>query len=360
MGTRHCFAFSTGRAAMALTLSAMREVSRDVQRDEVIIPAYTCYSVASSVVKAGLKLRVCDVDERTLSYDFERLKPIDFGRVLAIVSANLYGLPNALPELERLASREGVYLLDDAAQSLNARVSGRMCGTFGAAGVLSLDKGKNITAMQGGMVITDRDDLAEAIQRRQEPMPTAHLVPRIVEYLKVAAYYGFLRPSLYWVPASLPMLRLGETRFEQTYPIQRFPAGLAPIALAQLDRLDGITERRVEVASWYRTAIPETAVFRPVEPIESAQPAFLRFPLRITDARSRAEILRRGVALGITGSYPRSIPEIPELNDGLKLQSTACTSAKRVAREIVTLPTHAFVNRADVTRIAALFCDASG
>ena len=78
------------------------------------------------------------------------LERCDFSRVLAVVTANLYGIPNALPDLERIARERGVYLLDDAAQSLGARLGGRAVGTFGDAGLYSFDKGKIICTIQGG------------------------------------------------------------------------------------------------------------------------------------------------------------------------------------------------------------------
>ncbi|MCG8081161.1 MAG: DegT/DnrJ/EryC1/StrS family aminotransferase, partial [Candidatus Thiodiazotropha taylori] len=119
---------------MTALLAAVKLQNSGNDRDEVIIPAYTCYSVASSVINAGLRIRLCDIDPRTLSYDEQQLRQLDFSRVVGIVSANLYGLPNDLPMLEKLAESEGILLIDDAAQSLNAKIDGRYLGSFGDAG----------------------------------------------------------------------------------------------------------------------------------------------------------------------------------------------------------------------------------
>ncbi len=91
---------TTGRAAMVWAFEAMKLAARDPRRVEVIFPGYTCYSVPASVERAGLVPRICDVDPSTFTPDFDSLAGVDFSRVLAIVSANLYGMPNALEEME--------------------------------------------------------------------------------------------------------------------------------------------------------------------------------------------------------------------------------------------------------------------
>ena len=154
---------STGRAAMTLAFQAMKRAARDPNRVEVIVPGYTCYSVPAAIERAGLVPRLCDVDPATLSPDLESLADLDFGRVLAIVSANLYGLPNALDDLESLARRHGIFMLDDAAQALGARYQGRPVGSFGDVGLFSFDKGKNITTLQGGVLVSDSASLSDAL-----------------------------------------------------------------------------------------------------------------------------------------------------------------------------------------------------
>src|ERR1700754_4408975 len=61
-GHRHCRLMSTGRAAMVLALQSMRDAVSDTRLTEVIVPAYTCYSVPASVIRAGLQPRLCDID----------------------------------------------------------------------------------------------------------------------------------------------------------------------------------------------------------------------------------------------------------------------------------------------------------
>ncbi|MCK4822374.1 aminotransferase class V-fold PLP-dependent enzyme, partial [bacterium] len=143
---KHCLFISSGRTALYLLLQCLYNLRGEKNRNQVIIPSYTCFSVPGSVDKANLKVRVCDIDPHTLSYDLEKLSNFDFSNILAIVTSNLYGIPNDLPEIEKIAKKHGIYLIDDAAQSLGGKINDTYSGTFGDVGIFSLDKGKNITS----------------------------------------------------------------------------------------------------------------------------------------------------------------------------------------------------------------------
>ena len=144
-GVKHTFFAANGRGAMTLLLTALAQRETRPEKQYVVLPSYTCYSVAASVLKAGLQVIICDVDPSSLAFDRTQLESIDFDEVLAIVSANLYGIPNDLIWLESVARRYNTYLIDDAAQCLGGTLSNRPVGTFGTAGIFSFDKGKVIT-----------------------------------------------------------------------------------------------------------------------------------------------------------------------------------------------------------------------
>lgn len=350
-GVRHCFPLSTGRAAMCFLFRCLRKYCGDDRRNEVLVPGYTCYSVASSAIMAGLKVRICDIDPDTLSYDPERLRSVDFSRVLCMVTANLYGLPDDLRLIERIAADNDVYLVDDAAQCLGALVEGRPSGTFGTAGLFSLDKGKNITSLQGGMIVSNDDDFAALVRQEYRSLAQNATADNLRDYIKVLVYFFFLHPAMYWIPASLPFLKLGETRYEDDYPLHAYPAGLAPLALLQLRRYPAILAARTLAASRYQQRLPRHDHLRPVQPVPGTQPAWLRFPLRITSPRLRERFLAINGRMGCTASYPKPIVDIPEIRDRIAIDSGCCDNARLVAGEIVTLPTHRLVRDRDITAI---------
>ena len=180
---------------MTLGLRALQRAAGDPRRVEVIFPGYTCYSVPASVERAGLVPRLCDVDPVTLSPDLESLAGVDFSRVLAVVSANLYGMPNALQDLENLAHTHGFFMLDDAAQALGARHQGRPAGGFGDIGLFSFDKGKNITTLQGGVLVADRGRVSEALDLATAGLQHASLAATLATLCKLPVYSLMLRPG---------------------------------------------------------------------------------------------------------------------------------------------------------------------
>ena len=194
-GVRRCFLTSTGRAGMTILLKALRRLaSRD--RNEVVIPSYTCFSVAASIVKAGLRPRLADVSTETLDFHSGGLADTDFSRVLAIVATNLYGMPDDLAALSDVARANGVFLIDDAAQAMGASGHGRLSGTWGDAGIFSLDKGKNVTAIDAGIIVTNSDAVAAALDEEMAALEPPSGAESSMGALKALAYWAMLRPSL--------------------------------------------------------------------------------------------------------------------------------------------------------------------
>lgn len=348
-GVRHCFFVSSGRAAMTVILRSLRALS-DSRKTEVIVPSYTCYSVPASIRKAGLAARVCDVDPVAFGYDLRRLERMDFSNVLCIVTSNLYGIPDDLPALERIAMRHDIRLIDDAAQCMGGRVDGRYAGTFGEAGLFSLDKGKNITTIEGGIILTRSDEMAGALRIECERLPDSVFAKCALNFLKMILYAAFLSPRLYWIPNRLPFLGLGSTVYSGEYPVEKYEAFLAGLGVRLLDRLPVINQARIENARLLRTMLEGTPGTVLPSPVENASPVYLRFPVRILDEGRRdrciAELNRRGISA--SASYPGAINDIPEVRTGLSEEEARLPGGRALARQIVTLPTHPYVHREDL------------
>ncbi|MBM0106217.1 DegT/DnrJ/EryC1/StrS family aminotransferase [Steroidobacter sp. S1-65] len=338
-----CRLVASGRAAMTTILQAMYEISPDRGRNEVIVPGYTCYSVPAAIARAGLKPRLCDIDPATLSYDPAALARFDFSRVLAIVSANLYGIPNALHDIEALAARNGVFMLDDAAQSLGARLNGRAVGGFGDAGLYSFDKGKNITTIQGGAIVAG-PPLAAAMERHWQALDAASTVETLSLSAKMLVYATLLRPSLYGVVHRLPFLGLGRTAYEPRYPIARYSRALASLAERQYRRLDAINAVRTANAGRLRDALSATRGVRMAQLLPGAEPVYARFPMFVTESARRASVVEAldRAGIGATTSYPNALADVPEVAAMVPAQDLNTPGAREVANTIVTLPTHGY------------------
>ena len=354
----HCFLVSSGRAAMVMLLRALRALASP-QRNVVIVPSYTCYSVPASAIRAGLRVRVLDIDPHTLSYDLDALARTDFSNVLAIVSANLYGLPNNLPAIAALARHHGVYFIDDAAQSLGATVDGRPAGGFGDAGLYSLDKGKNITSIQGGILVTHSQAIAEQIRLQLEILPTPPWRRTLSQAIQLLIYGLLLRPGLYWIPARLPFLKLGITRYEIDYPMERYNPHMGVMAALLFRKIDQVTQRRTENALRYLEQLRDIPFLEMPRPPSGSEAVYLRLPLLVDSAERRARLLEilNAEGLGATSSYPLSTIDIPEIQGHLDLANSHGDAGRSIAERILTLPTHPYVQPNHIDRISSILRD---
>ncbi|MCB1825694.1 MAG: aminotransferase class V-fold PLP-dependent enzyme [Candidatus Competibacteraceae bacterium] len=354
-GVRYCFFVSTGRAAFSLVLEAMRECA-STEKDEVVIPSYTCYSVPASVARAGLKVRICDIDPRTLDYDYIALEQADFTRVLCVASANLYGIPNDLPRLGAIARKNGALVLDDAAQSMEASIQGDFSGTLGDVGIFSLDKGKNITSIDGGIIVTNRDDLGSLLQAKVAALPEPSLKTRSLYLIKLLVYSSFLHPRLYWIPNGIPWLNLGSTRYTVNFLKESYPVFLASVGKRLFDRVGLITASRIEKAQYLIKKIKGLDNIQLITNPSYISPVYLRLPLLIKrDHRDKLMIRLKQAGIGASTSYPTSIVDIPNIDSNLFRGSCHSEAGRWVAKMILTLPTHSYVTKADLDRIVLKF-----
>lgn len=141
-----CVLGNSGRTLLYLLLAALKRKDGGI-RDEVLIPGYTCYSVAASVARAGLKIKVYDVDPKTLGPDLDSLRAAVSSKTISIISQHLFGIPTPLDGLKEIAQETGACFIEDAAQALGGTINGQPVGTMGDFGETIFDLGFDVSAM---------------------------------------------------------------------------------------------------------------------------------------------------------------------------------------------------------------------
>ncbi len=350
---KHCFLLSSGKAALTVILKALKRMHPE--RDEVLVPAFTCYSVPSAVVRAGLKIRLGDMNPGLLDYDFEFLeKSLDKkGRVLAAVSTHLFGLPADISRLRKTLDDPGITVIEDAAQAMGGARHGRYLGTIGDAGFFSLGRGKAFSAVQGGVILTDSDELEEAVSSELQRTD----LPAGPGFLYLFAYALALsvltHPFLFWLPKSVPALKLGETIYDPGFPVNKFTPFQAGLTGNWKKELKELQQVRALNAGYWSEALAAFPWAHPAGRLNGSAPGgpLIRFPVLIKDASLRKNLLllseRNG--LGIMPSYPGTINRIHGLRDRFKGQEFP--GAEECADCLATLPVHNFVSAKDRQRI---------
>ncbi|MEI9475106.1 MAG: DegT/DnrJ/EryC1/StrS family aminotransferase [Deltaproteobacteria bacterium] len=346
----YCFLVSSGTASLTLILRALHDLFPE--RDEVIIPAFTCYSVPSAIVRAGLRISLCDVDPDTLDFDFERLSTLlSSTRLLAIIPTHLFALPADIERVRQLIKSPEVTIIEDAAQAMGGKRNDRLMGTLGDVSFFSLGRGKALSTVEGGIVLSNRDDIAAKIRHHVGSLSAYRLHEVIHLILKAVLLSVFVRPSLFWFPKSLPFLKLGETLFNPTFKMKgmsSFQAGLAREWKSKLDALRTI--RRWQIKSWV-SMMKRMGLISYVRE-NASSPDLIRFPIKLRDRSQVQKLYSEGKleSLGIMPVYPDSIDGIPELGHRIR----SFPQARNLAETLITLPVHGFVTERDRQSIAAL------
>ena len=347
-GASHVFCLSSGKAALALILLALSDLS---DRKQVIIPAYTCFSVPSAILRAGLNIVLCDIDPATLDFDYECLERTVTDQTLCVIATHLFGIPSDLDRVESVCRKSGAFVVEDAAQAMGGAYKGKELGTIGDVGFYSLGRGKNITAGSGGIVATRSDGIAAALKNRYASLDETSFFEDLNNLLQVGLMSVLIRPNYFWLPAGLPFLKLGQTFFYKTFPLQKLSTKRAALLRNWRRRLMESNRVRTETAVNLYKNLLSAGVRRTVVP-------YLRFPLLAADRETRNSIFARSqrMGLGLSLMYPSPINEIYELRDTFAGQFFP--GAKRVADTLVALPTHHLLSENDKKAIANLFAGA--
>ena len=161
MGTKHAFAVNNATAALHLACLAVGLGGGD----EVIVPSLTFVATANAVRYTGAKVVFADIEsEDWLCVCPQAIEEKITERTKAIMVMHYAGFSCNMPEILRIADKYGLAVIEDAAHAVGASLDGKALGTWGDAGCYSFFGNKNMTTAEGGMVVTDGDDLAERVR----------------------------------------------------------------------------------------------------------------------------------------------------------------------------------------------------
>ncbi len=157
VGRKYGIAVSNGTAALELAVQAL-EIGKG---DEVILPTFTIISCAMAITKAGAVPVLIDSDLHTWNMCEEEIEKKITPRTKAIVIVHLYGLPVKVDKILALAEKYHLKVIEDAAEMHGQTYKGKPCGSFGDISTFSFYPNKHVTTGEGGMLMTDDDQLAE-------------------------------------------------------------------------------------------------------------------------------------------------------------------------------------------------------
>jgi perosamine synthetase len=279
-GTKYAVASSSGVTALHLALAAL-EIGPG---DEVIVPAHTFIGTAIPVLMANAIPVFVDIRLDSFNLDPARLEAAITPRAKAVIPVHLNGLPADMEAIRAVSGRHGLRLIEDACQAHGARYKGRPAGSLAELSAFSFFEDKVITTGEGGMVLTDSEELAERARavRSYGEAPSANIAERKYEHLQLGFNY-----------------RMGSLN--------------AALGINQLDRLEEMVEKRNRNARFLRRRLAEVPGIVPPAEFPDCRHAYYKFVCRLDpqvvgiEATGFVEALKaEGIAA--TPRYPTPLP----------------------------------------------------
>jgi len=295
--TRHGIATSNGTTALQTALEAL-----DIgEGDLVVTTPFSFVATANAIRHAGATPIFADIDPATYNLDPHSVEDqirATNGDVAAILAVHLYGLPAAMNHLADIADTYDIALIEDAAQAHGATVGGKRVGSLGDAAAFSFYPTKNMTTGEGGMVTTDRDDVAERGARFVNH-------GRDESYRHVTLGHNFRMSDI-----------------------------CAALGLAQLEKLPNYTTTRRDNAARYDSVLHGSPIEGPVEP-SGRHHVYHQYTVRVANREQFAAHLDDyGVDSAVY--YPRPIHEQPAY-DHVDIDAPVAEDA---SNEVISIPVH--------------------
>jgi len=309
VGGRHCVAMNSGTSALHLGFIAAGIKAGD----EVIVPSFSFAATANSVVLAGGTPVFGDIDPKTFNLDPAYAESLITSRTKAIMPVHLYGHIADMEKFEAIGKKHGVQIIEDAAQGHLASMNGRNSGEFGTVASFSFYPTKNMTAGEGGMVVTADAEIARMLRLLRNQGQEIRYKNEVV---------GF------------------NTRMTDIH---------AAIGRVQLKKLEGWTKQRQDNAAYLNAHIKgvETPYLQP-----GTTHSYHQYTVRVpgNDAARRDAFMAKLADLGVGSGvyYPTPIHRLPSFGLTLDLPET-----EKMINECVSLPVHPSLTQAELETIVS-------
>ncbi|MFW5765470.1 MAG: DegT/DnrJ/EryC1/StrS family aminotransferase [Coleofasciculus sp.] len=218
---KHGIAVSNGSMALDAAIVALGIGAGD----EVILPTFTIISCAAAIVRAGAIPVIVDSNPHTWNMDVQQVEAKITPKTKAIMVVHIYGLPVEMDAIQALAQKYKLLVIEDAAEMHGQTYKGKPCGSLGDISTFSFYPNKHITTGEGGMIVTDDDNLAQRC--------------RSLRNLCFQPQQRFVHEDLGW---NLRMTNLQ-----------------AAVGLAQLERLDEFVSRKRQMGQGYTELLGNVA-----------------------------------------------------------------------------------------------------
>jgi dTDP-4-amino-4,6-dideoxygalactose transaminase len=326
-GAEHALAVGSCTAALHLAMV----VAGVGPGDEVITTPMTFAATANAIVHTGATPVFVDCERDTMNIDPDAIADAITPRTKAILPVHFAGRPADMDRIGEIARRHDLLVIEDAAHALEAEYKGHRVGSISELSCFSFYVTKNITTAEGGMVTTNRRDLAEKIQTYA------------LHGLSADAWSRFSDKGYKHYEVVFPGFKYNMTDIQ------------ASLGIVQLDKIGGWLDRRNSVWARYDEAFADLPVFTPAAAEPDTVHARHLYTLLVDDTRARiarddfmVAMHQRGVG---TGVHYRALHTHPYYRDRFGYQPEQFPNANFIGERTVSLPLSPKLGDAEVGRV---------
>lgn len=338
LNVNNCILGESARALLFKLLETLKKQDGG-HRDEVLIPGYTCYSVAAAIAKSGLKITIYDLDPATLYPDLESIENAVTEKTLAVITQHLFGMLTPISEIKKITHKHNAYLIEDAAQAFGKCDDEKVPGTMGDFGLFSFGRGKPLPVGGGGALVSGRNSEIFDEIRLYRPKKGYKQVA------VTAATQIISKPAFYWIPELLP-LGLGETVFDPDFNVESMPNAINKILSSALAHLNQLNRHRKWLSGVYSENIAAKYRIKNTGNVTSV----IRFPVMLTNASLCKDLNR----LGGRKMYPKAISDESVIRKHIRQNQIPTPGAVEISKKLFTLPTHMGIDNTVARRISAI------
>jgi len=320
VGVRHAVACSSGTAGLHLVVRAMG-IGRG---DEVVTTPYSFVASSNSVLFEGGRPVFVDIDPDTWNIDLRQMEAAITSRTRALLPVDVFGVVPDMDTVRTISDRPGLRVIEDSCEALGATYKGRQAGSLGDAGVYGFYPNKQITTGEGGMIVTNDDEIA-----------------RLCRSMRNQGRDG----GMGW---------LSHQRLGYNYRLSDVSCAIGTV---QMSRIREIFARRDRVAGWYRERLKDERRVAMQKVPGECRISWFVFVVKLADSYSeqnRADIMTRLRERGIgCNNYfaPIHLQEFYQRDLGYKAgQFPVC---ERVAARTIALPFHNNLSESQVDEVCA-------
>jgi len=346
----------SGTAALYIILEGLKKISA---RKTVIIPSFVCPLVPLAIKRAGLEVKVCDINKTDFDFaagQLQQLCSLD-NDILAVIAVHLAGIAQDFAAIKEACARNAVFIIEDCAQSLGARYQGKKVGTLGDFGFFSLCRGKGATIYEGGAIAAKEEKFFNPIDDTIKRLVRRNLLSEGLKILELFGYWIFYRPLFFWYVWRLPQI-FWEARGEKlkaqleyftgSFPLNSVSAFRKSLGSIHFLRLKKEIASQREKAFYYIENLKNTPGIRLITEPAGTEATYPYLTLLFEEPAKckKARKVFRGSGLGVSGIYAAAITDYDYLKD--ITGDSACPNARYLAEREITLSTSAFLTKKDL------------